>query len=63
MLRNRLAVVKGIFPEAFKALNGLVESKEKYLDLSLLTLAYISKHAFTKLSSEEQAFTQEILTW
>ena len=63
MLRNRLAAVKGIFPEAFKALNGLVKSKEKNLDPSLLTLAYISKHAFTKLSPEEQAFNREILAW
>ena len=63
MLRNRLAAVKGIFPEAFKALNGLVKSQEKYLDPSLLTLAYISKHAFTKLLPEEQALIQEILAW
>ena len=63
MLRNRLAAVKDIFPGAFKALNGLVKSQEKYLDLSLLTLIYISKHAFTKLSPEEQAFNQEILAW
>lgn len=60
-LRNWLKAVKGIFPEALKTLKGLVESEEKSVDLSLLTLAYISKDAFRKLSPQEQAFNLEIL--
>ena len=36
-------------------------SEEKSVDLSLLTLAYISKDAFRKLSPQEQAFNLEIL--
>ena len=60
-LRNWLKVVKGTSPEALRALKGLVESEEASVDLSLLTLAYITKDAFIKLSPQEQAFNLEVL--